>query len=83
MSAQEEPNLANQAAAASLKGWLKRGTSSGSGGGGAVQRSASAPSSSVPRWGGTEGDGGMSRKRPHSAVEQDSDEDDKPEDDVK
>ena len=83
MSTQEEPNLANKAAAASLKGWLKRGDSSGSGGASAVHRSVSAPSSSVPRWGGTEGDGGMSRKRPHNAAEQDSDEDDEPEDDVK
>ena len=79
MSTQEEPNLANQAAAASLKGWLKRG----SGGGDAVQRSMSAPSSSLSRWGGREGDGGMTRKRPLSAVEQDSDEDEEPEDDVK
>lgn len=83
MSTQEEPNLANQAAAASLKGWLKRGNAGGSGGGDVVQRSMSAPSSSLSRWGGREGDGGMTRKRPLSAVEQDSDEDEEPEDDVK
>ena len=85
MSTQEEPiaNRANQAAAASLKGWLKKGSAGGSGGAGVMQRSVSAPFPSAPRWEGREGDGGMSRKRPHSVVEQDSDEDEEPEDDVK
>ena len=85
MSTQEEPiaNRANQAAAASLKGWLKKGSAGGSGGAGVMQHSVSAPFPSAPRWEGREGDGGMSHKRPRSAVEQDSDEDDEPEDDVK
>ena len=85
MSTQEEPiaNRANQAAAASLKGWLKKGSTGGSGGAGVMQRSVSAPFPSAPRWEGREGDGGMSHKRPHSVVEQDSDEDEEPEDDVK
>lgn len=48
-----------------------------------MQHSVSAPFPSAPRWEGREGDGGMSRKRPHSAMKQDSDEDEEPEDDVK
>ena len=80
MSSREEPNLANQAAASSLKGWLKR--SSGSSGPDAIQRTLSAPSSSVSRWGGREGGSGLGHKRPSSAVEEDSD-DEEPEDDVK